>query len=247
MARAAQEVATRTSRALLACAVVAVLSGCSKLQHGSQAPQSTAAAVEAQVLPVSTAATPPLNAVDHLLDATKPEFEAWFRCTAEAAIRYLDAKETADVVARASMTSCWARENALHQSVSVHNYTRLSTLQIMDIRRDKLRDQLVELVIRSRQNFAAAKTRHDAWAECLVNAATTLAAPGKTIEEIAKASFFTCREREESMRSQLATFLPTSAPSIINERRAKALPILTRYIEQIRSGGSRPAKPDIIT
>jgi hypothetical protein len=76
------------------------------------------------------------------------------------------------------------------------------------------------------QDFAAAKTRHDAWADCLIHAATTLATSTRTTEETAKATFIACKEWEHSMRSHLASFL--GATSIVEERKVKALPILNR-------------------
>jgi hypothetical protein len=45
------------------------------------------------------------------------------------------------------------------------------------------------------------------------------------------------------MRSHLESFL--GATSIVEERKIKALPILSRYIEALRSGGSKPSRPEM--
>jgi|SRR6516165_7043437 hypothetical protein len=113
----------------------------------------------------------------------------------------------------------------------------------MEAQRRAVRERLVEIVVRQRQNLVVANSHNDAWVECLLDAANTLGKTDKSIEEIPKASFIACRDRDDAMRSHLASFLgPTS---IVEERKAKALPILVRYVQALRSSGHRPSRPEM--
>jgi hypothetical protein len=185
------------------------------------------------------------NPIEQLSKATAAEFATWFQCAVGAAIRYLEANETADVLARVALTSCTAEEAKFREAVVVNNRTTLQTFEIVDLNRKWIGERLVALVVSSRQNLGIAKVRFDAWAECIVNAATIHAASVRETDEAVRASFFTCREREQAMRGHLVSFIGEN--TIVEERKAKATPILHRYVETLRSGGPRrPARPEII-
>jgi hypothetical protein len=218
-----------------------LLSACSSPSASSPTDVSAPAV---QSRPYVDAPSPAASNAAQLFHATKTEFDGWNNCTTGAAIRYLDAKETAEVVARAAMTSCAPQEAAFQQAVIATNRTLLSEYQIMNIYRSRANERLVEMIIRNRQNLAVAKIRSEAWVDCLFNATGTLASADRSNEEIIKAAFLACREREYSMRAQLASFLGPS--SIVEERKAKVLPILMRYVEKVRTAkGSRPERPEL--
>jgi hypothetical protein len=136
-------------------------------------------------------------------EAADPHVLAWMNCTTRAALRYLDGNETADVIARASMTSCSQQEAAVQEALPYKDRSPRAVHQIMEIRRKMVRERLVEIIVRNRQELSAAVTHYKAWNECLVNTATSLATSRQATEDSVKATFHFCRDREHSARTQL--------------------------------------------
>jgi hypothetical protein len=185
-----------------------------------------------------------LVSLSAITERTKPQMMAWSNCVLDETSHYMQANEQADVTVRSAMVACSNQENDLQTAIAVINYSGVSTSDLMSIRRKIVYDKLVQLVIAERVNLMNARTLTRAWTDCLVDETVVFTKANSTAEQIISSTYSACERQELNMRQQLATF-SDNPDAIINDRKKRLLPLLNKFVTELKALGKRAPKPDM--
>ncbi len=188
---------------------------------------------------------PAAQTAGELVRLTKPQFDAWVECAMTSAGKYITANESAATVARAAMTSCQSRERELENALAAYNRSRVIPAEVVARLHSGFVDQLTQMIIERRQDIKLARAYSEEWGNCLIEAAVEQARREIPLRAAVVQSYGLCTKQEEAFSRQLAKLISNPAAEI-ERRKGRDVPVLTKFVEQIRSGGmERPKRPDV--